>query len=76
VRRVPALVGVGDIDQVMGNARAFCMGRLGGADLHVAVDLPRVGTDDIGAEGLSHRDRRGALAAGRRAREDEDPVGK
>ena len=62
-------VGVENIDQVMRHARPFGVGRLGGADIHPAVDLHRVAGDDLAPESLGERKRERALA--RRGRPDD-----
>ena len=49
------LVGVDDIDQVVGNAAAFLERELGGADVEVAEDLEGVAVDDLAVEFLSNR---------------------
>jgi len=44
------IIGVNDIDEVMGNGGQFLRGRLGRADIQVAVDLPAIGADDFAGE--------------------------
>ena len=45
--QAPGFIGVGDVDEVMGGKSPFCQGRLGGADIHVAIEQARVGRDDL-----------------------------
>jgi len=55
-----------DVEQVVGHAAALGRGQLGGADVHAAIELHRVGIDDLpgppqgefdGEVALSHRGR-------------------
>ncbi len=61
------MIGVDYVDQVMRGGGALGGSRLGGADVHMAVDLARVGRDDLAAERLGQRDRQGGLAGRGRA---------
>ena len=45
---------------------------LGGADVHAAVDLHRVGVDDLAAEALREVEREPRLAGGGRADDGDD----
>ena len=64
------LVGIDDVEQMVGQARALREGGLGGADVHPAVDRSGVGRDDFHREVLGQRQRQGGLAGGGRANDD------
>src|SRR5208283_1111090 len=51
-----------DIDQMMRYASLLGGGRLGGADIHPAIDLPRVGVDDFRAQSFGDGDCERGLA--------------
>ena len=55
-----------DVDQMMRHARALGRGRLGGPDVHAAVDLRRVDGDDLDREPARQRRGERRLAARRR----------
>ncbi len=46
--------------------------QLGGADVHAAVELHRVGVDDLAPEGVRDTDGEVALACGGRPDQDDD----
>ena len=50
------------IEEVVAHPRPEIAVRLGGADVHAAIDLHRVDGDDLGAESLGDRDRKLGLA--------------
>ncbi len=56
-----------DVDQVVRGGGALGGTGLGGADVHVAVDLAAVRADDLAVERVCQLDRQGRLAAGSRA---------
>ena len=61
-------------DEMMRHGRKR-LGRRGrGSDGHAAIDLPRIGADDLGIERSRQLDRKLRLAAGRRAGENQDAV--
>ena len=55
-----------EIKQVMGNARPLRLRWLGGADIHVAVDLHRVASHDLAAKAFGQPKRKRRLARGGR----------
>ena len=61
-------VGRDHVEQVVRHARALLGRRLGGADVHVAVDLHRVGVHDLAAEAHRELDRERASCPPRSAR--------
>ena len=63
VARGEGLVGVGHVDQVMGQARPFFIGGLRRAEVHPAIDGDRVATDDLACEPLPQREGERRLAA-------------
>ena len=62
---------VGDVDHVVRHALHFLRRGLGRADVHAAVDLHRVGRDDLAAEPLREHDAQRGLARGGRAGNDD-----
>ncbi len=76
-RDVERLVGHANIYKVMRHAAALLGSRLRGADIHPAVQLTRLGSDDFGAEPLRERHRdRGLPGSGRpHDKADLDPRG-
>ena len=63
--------GVGDVDHVVRHALHLFRRGLGRADVHAAVDLHRVGRDDLAAEPLRERHAERGLARGGRAGDDD-----
>ena len=53
-----------DVEQMMRHGGAVCGRRLGGADVHAAIDRHRVERDDFGVESLGERDADACLADG------------
>ena len=70
---VVTLARVGHVDEVMSYVRAVLRRRLRRADVHRAVDLTRVGRDDLGAEALRDAHGERALSGGGRT-DDRDHV--
>jgi len=68
------LVGVADADKMVADALQIRRGGLGRADVHVTVDLARVGRDDLAAEPGRQGQGYGALAGRRRADQDGDSI--
>ena len=62
-----SFVGVDNIDEVMRDTRPFSSRRFGRANIHIAVNLSRVGADDLPAESLRERERERRLAHSGRA---------
>jgi hypothetical protein len=58
---------VAQVDEVVGHTLHLRARRLGGPDVHAAVDLHAVDGDDLGAELLGDPQRHLGLAGGRRA---------
>ena len=70
------LIGVDEVEPVMRDAPALGRRRLRGPDVEAAIDLPRVGRDDLGGDPLPHQalrdvDREPGLAGRRGAGDDE-----
>jgi hypothetical protein len=65
------LVGIGHVDQVMGQARPFFIGGLRRAEVHPAIDGDRVATDDLAVELLTQREGQGRFAAACGAEEED-----
>ena len=63
--------GVGDVDHMMRHALHLFRRGLGRADVHAAVDLHRVGRDDLAPEPLRERHAERGLARGGRAGDDD-----
>ena len=63
--------GIGDVDHVVRHALHLFRRGLGRADVHAAVDLHRVGRDDLAAEPLRKRHAERGLARGGRAGDDD-----
>ena len=61
------LVGVDDIYQAMRHSRLFLRVRLGGANVHAAIDQRGVDADQIGRHALAYGHGQRGLAAGRRS---------
>jgi hypothetical protein len=55
--------GIADVDQVVRHAASCSARRLGGADVHAAVDQRRVDADDLGIQRLRDRQRGAVLPA-------------
>ena len=70
-RRLIAVVGIDDVDEVMRHRRALGGCRLAGGDVHEAVDLAGVGADDLEGHASAQRHRGGGLADPGGARDDE-----
>ena len=66
---IKGLIGVQNVDQVMGDARHLLPGDLGGADVQSAVYLHGIGRDDLRADPPRKLQRERGLAHGRRARQ-------
>ena len=49
---VEFFIGIDDIDQMMAHTLLVGPRRLAGADIHVTIDLLRVGIDDLAADAL------------------------
>ena len=62
-----------DVDEVVRNAAALSGVELVGADVEAAVDGRRIAGNDLAVEGLRNGERQGALAAGRRANDGDEP---
>src|SRR5204863_299710 len=67
------LARVGDVDEMVWDARAVGGARLRRADVHPAVELPRIRREDLRPDPFGHAEREAALAGGRRA-DDRDHV--
>src|SRR5947209_19743069 len=69
------LAWVGYIEEMMGDQRPFLWRDLGSANVHAAVDLTRIGGDDLTVKTLGQGDAQRALA-GRSwpQHHDQDPV--
>ena len=65
-------VGPCDVDHVVLDEGALFVGRLGGADLHLAVDGDGVAADDLAVELLGEAEGEGGFAAGGGADEDDE----
>ena len=63
-RQAEVLVGLQDVQEVMGHTGAVLGGGLGCADVHLPVYLAAVGTDDLPIEGPGKVHGQGALAYG------------
>jgi hypothetical protein len=48
------LVGIDHINEMVRDKSLFLFGGLGGADVHIAVDLAAVGADYLAVEGLAN----------------------
>ena len=73
VRREAGLLGdVQDVELVVGHAPALLDGELGRADVHAAIELHRVGADDLAVQPQGQLDREVRLACGRRPDHRED----
>jgi len=57
------LIGVADVDEVVGQAGLLGWSGLGGAEVHAAVDGYRVATDDFAVESLTEGEGEGGFAA-------------
>jgi hypothetical protein len=57
------LVGVGNVDEMVGQARAFFGGGFGCAKVHASIDRNRVATDDLGTEAFAQCERESGFAA-------------
>jgi len=55
------LIGVGDVQQMMGHARLLRGRRFGRPDIHAAVNGAGIGADDFAPETLGHGDGGGCL---------------
>ncbi len=71
------LVRVDEVEPMVRHAGSIGRGRLGGPDVEPAVDLARVGRDDLGGdalggERLGEADRQAGLAGRRGAGDDEE----
>ena len=64
--------GVGDVDHMVRHALHLFRRWLGRADVHAAVDLHRVGRDDLAAQALRERHAERGLARGGRAGDDDN----
>ena len=62
---VEGIVGIHEVVEMVWDAGEVLGRGFGSADIHVPVDLPAVGVDDLAAEGLGEVERQGALARGR-----------
>ncbi len=71
-RRVEGFIGLHDIDQVVPHRRLLLRSGLGRSDVHVPVDLHRIGADDLAAERPGHLDPDGGLPGGRRPADHDD----
>src|SRR4029077_19022875 len=72
-RSVERLVGVDQIQAVVGHPLALDGRWLGRADVEVAIGLSRVGGDDLRADALGELERERRLAASRGADDADDP---
>ena len=71
------LVCIDEVEAVVDDPQPLLGRRLGGADVEVAVDLPRVGRHDLGGDpageqAFRERDREPGLAGGGRAADDDE----
>ncbi len=64
--------GIDDVDQMMRRHRAFVGGRLGGADIHLAIHERRIDADDFHRPPRGERERGGGLAGCGRAEQARD----
>lgn len=71
---VEGVVDVADVDEVVGNEGPLVGGRFGRSDVHAAIDLHRVGGDDLAAHGCSEGERQLRFARSCRPRDDEHPL--
>ncbi len=69
-----AFGGIEEADEVVRRRRKLLSRRRRRADRHVAIDLARVRSDDLGVELSRQLDAEFRFAASRRTREDEDAV--
>src|SRR5207249_3224025 len=53
---------ISDVDEVMRHTRTLVRGRLGRTDIHAAVDLARIGGDDLASDALGDAHGESALA--------------
>ena len=58
------LIGVDEVEEVVGNAALVCGGGFCGADIHLAVDRHGVECEDFGVEGFGEEQREGGLSGG------------
>ena len=68
-----ALGGIENVDEVVRHPGALGERRLGGADVEPAVDLQRVGVDDLSAQSLGESERQRALSRCGRTDDGDDP---
>src|SRR5512136_1513847 len=72
--QAPGVARICHVDQVMRDAPAFFRCRLGGTDVHAAVEEPRIARDDLATQPFSQLD--GNLGLADRAGTDDDDQGR
>ena len=70
--RAVRFVGVDDIEEMMWNTNAVLGRGLGCSDVHVPIDLHRIGIDDLALESIREFDRKRGLPGSSRTRDDHN----
>ena len=66
------LIGIGHVDQVMANLGLLILRGFGSADVQPAIDLHRVGIDDLGIQSMCQPQGQIALAGSGRTADDQE----